>query len=535
MEEGLQIPVSFTLEEARAALKELEQAARAAGKKIGDGLDPGGGGGGGGGANSGGLFKMKEGMGRAREAAMFFSQSLSGFGESGRLAQTAIAGVAGAFLGGGGLLFALEGAKVAFSLMAASTEETSKRMEDLERRSVELIDRAKGRVEDLRTQLLRLEQGEAGVMRSRFAAERAQLTTDIDNLRRELQANMLPWNRARMEQELAYLERRRDALQKTFVQEFQQQRALASATKQKEDDEKAAAKAKEDAQKAEAQWLADIRAAEDARWRAGAVQREAEKLALDLVNDKAAQGRAAVGDLTKMVDDAQAGLNAVQFGAILPLGPGADGQFDQAMRSLEAYQAAIDATREKLRGMAEDAVRSFGGAVAGELGKVMRTSRAYEQAMRAAGKASGESADFSAAAFAAMTQNVLASVAERAVVESLFEFAMGLRDSAMGLPTAAGHFASSKMFAATAAVAGVAAAAIGQTRGMTAAERESVGGATDTGSSAAPREVGAPDASGRRGPTIIVNFSGRALVTEPEVKRYLADLLQETKDSGWIN
>lgn len=56
------------------------------------------------------------------------------------------------------------------------------------------------------------------------------------------------------------------------------------------------------------------------------------------------------------------------------------------------------------------------------------------------------------------TKIELVGLAARSAVWSIFEFAMGLRDSALGLPTAAGHFASAKTFALVggAALAGAA-------------------------------------------------------------------------------
>lgn len=61
--------------------------------------------------------RFKEQLSRARESAMFFTSSLGTLGPTGRTVQMAIAGVAGAFLGGGGLLLALEAARVAMPLV----------------------------------------------------------------------------------------------------------------------------------------------------------------------------------------------------------------------------------------------------------------------------------------------------------------------------------------------------------------------------------------------------------------------------------
>lgn len=84
------------------------------------------------------LDQMKQSMGKARETAMFFTQSLGEFGPQGRTAQIAISGVAGALLGGGGLLAALGLAQAAIRLVVDAWEAEAKAAEEARKKAEEL-------------------------------------------------------------------------------------------------------------------------------------------------------------------------------------------------------------------------------------------------------------------------------------------------------------------------------------------------------------------------------------------------------------
>lgn len=103
-DEGLYIPIQFSMDEARAALRQIEGDAKKSGQSVQAGLDAGG-------RSAAGMDKglrgLKESMGRSRETAMFFTSALAEFGPQGRTVQVALSGVLGVFLGGGGLLAAL--------------------------------------------------------------------------------------------------------------------------------------------------------------------------------------------------------------------------------------------------------------------------------------------------------------------------------------------------------------------------------------------------------------------------------------------
>lgn len=81
------------------------------------------------------IARFKEGLSRSRESAMFFTASLGELGPAGRTAQYALSGIAGAVLGGGGVLLALEGMRVAVRLgveaWTAHKEEAKKTREEL--------------------------------------------------------------------------------------------------------------------------------------------------------------------------------------------------------------------------------------------------------------------------------------------------------------------------------------------------------------------------------------------------------------------
>ena len=108
-----------------------------------------------------------------------------------------------------------------------------------------------------------------------------------------------------------------------------------------------------------------------------------------------------------------------------------------------------------------------GGLAPAEMGRVVA-------AMRAAGKATSDSADLSLAAFSAIAQNAMASMATEAAGRALFETAAGFASWAWyDWNAAKNHFTSAAIYGSVAAIGGAGALAIGATRGMTAAEKAS--------------------------------------------------------------
>lgn len=108
---GMQVELSMNAKGVQAALKDAQGAVVQTSQIIRSEL--------GGSARAAGsqMIELKKGMGQARETAMFFTQSLGEFGPAGRTAQIAVSGIAGAIMGGGGVLLALSLAQAAVRLL----------------------------------------------------------------------------------------------------------------------------------------------------------------------------------------------------------------------------------------------------------------------------------------------------------------------------------------------------------------------------------------------------------------------------------
>jgi hypothetical protein len=138
-----------------------------------------------------GVEELKTTMGRSRETAMFFTQALGEFGPQGRTAQIAISGVAGAIMGGGGLLLALSLAQAAVRLVVdaweeeeraakAAAEAAKKVAEERAKANKEAISFGNDRVGALR--------GMVAGFKEQTAAERAQLEVSALNAQVQLAA-----------------------------------------------------------------------------------------------------------------------------------------------------------------------------------------------------------------------------------------------------------------------------------------------------------------------------------------------------------
>lgn len=542
-EEGLQIPVSFTLEEARAALRQLEQAARDAGRRAGEGLDldkPASGG-------RGGISKLKGQLGQARESMMFFTSALGEMGEGGRRAQGLLAGMAGAFLGGGPLLLGLEAARFGVSLLADAFTEQAKAAEEARDRTLKAGEEI--------SQFL----AEAGVRRAREAAIAAGMTAEA-------------WDAAsdRLEREAAIqdrvIERRAELarIEEAIDRERYESASLAfgangtlnslletqkTIVQQLADAEKALALTRAAAAQAATNAAADDIAAREAElWLAqnGPLSRRVPGARAAGFSPTEESQKANLAAMKKDFDDIQMRINAIVYGEPLaiPVDPQSRQWLKDATAELDAFAEATRRAQEDLIALGTQGMSHFSQSVSGEFGKIFRSSRSYEKAMRAAGGATQAAADLSGAAFAAFAQNALAAVAQEASGRAIFETAMGLGALARSMwdPSAKAeallHFQSAAAFAAVGAAVGAGAYGIGQVRGMTKAEKADVAnarGGGDLETPTGPRELGADPEDARGGPTIIVNFSGRALVTEAEVKRELADLMRDAKASGMLS
>jgi hypothetical protein len=517
-DEGLLIPIQFTLEEARAALNELEARARKAGQSAGEGASKG---------FEGGLAGLKKSMGPAREQMMFFTSALGELGPAGKTAQVALTGIAGAVLGGGGLLAGMELARLAFGAIGASMEEADAKAKATTQALKSLTDASRAAYV---AEAARLAQAQ-GVQTFDVAQRLLAVTREEEAAKRDLAAATWSWQasaargrideaRAGREAILATETETKKLRDKTAVieagkaanaaawalQEEEARRIVAAEEKAKADAKAAKAKKDADARKADADVVArvnaELKAEEDAA---------NERAATALAEDQAERNRN------------QRAIDHASF--LMEL---ADEAHQRQMDYFEKEAQAFE------QSMTMDAVRSFSSQFVAAFRPVLLTSAAYDRAMKAAGGTAQNTADLSIAAFAAMTQGILASMAEQAAVESLLEVARAFAAYARyDYKAGSEHMVSAGAFAAAAAAAGVSAYVIGQTRGMTAAEKASVADAQASsaggGSTGGAREFGGSGSTGSGGTTTVketVYVIGDPFETPAETARRAARVMQ---------
>ncbi len=134
------------------------------------------------------------------------------------------------------------------------------------------------------------------------------------------------------------------------------------------------------------------------------------------------------------------------------------------------------------------------------------------------------------------TKGSIEAMAKQAAVEGIINSAKALAALGLGFLGYEGGFAAAAAYGQAAAldfaVAGIAAGVAGVMSGGGGGDRGGpTGGAAGGGTVEGP-PVGQQQER-RAGPTINVFFSGQALMLEPDIKRYLSDLLSETRKSGW--
>jgi hypothetical protein len=399
-------------------------------------------------------------------AARFFVNELAQVAPVSDQARTALMGVTSALVGGLGVGTAIGLVTTGATLLVNHLRESAREAEEFAASSAKAIDDLDKRIEALR--------GKSGAERAqdeyRLLAMQAEsrreliaLSEDQIRIERESGADLNPeiirQAQERIEkakEELHQLDRRAEKLQE--IAKLEVQGADAKAAEQAAE---ARRKRREQERAEEAKHLAEQKALKDRTWREEFEAEQAAEAAY--VSQKAERQKAAEAVEAELLREKARRLAEIEN-----------------QEFLAAYEERLRREQE-FRNLGVSALQSFARSAVGELGKAMRASGAYARAMREATGANVEGADLSAAAFAKMAQDVLATLAEQASVEALMEVARGIRDAAMGLPTASGHFASAAAFGAAAAAAGVAATIIGSHRGMTASERASV----DAASSAA--------------------------------------------------
>ncbi len=493
-DEGLLIPIQFTLEEARAALAQLENQARQAGQRAGEGAAKG---------IEGGLAGLKKNMGPARETAMFFTQALGEFGPAGRTAQVAISGVAGAIMGGGGVLAALALAQAGARLLAdawnQNEEAARKAGEEAKKAADEIAAKIKEARERLQQEVFKLSETSAAevyrqtTLAPALEAVKAAEAEALGSAQRVAAAKRAgdleeysAW-KARYDRAMANLEPLRKVAkdyERTWATILGQEELGRSDKASK--DARDATKAAADARKAlEEEFRQEILAGEDEyRAKRNALILQAEVSGLDERQKAEVEYQRTLAGLKEGDTQAEAAALTIRNAKIAAIDKA---EYDERLALVAEFRAEIVAGEEELRAKQEAIQRQYADFMRGSMmdlassalgafRPILTQSAAYNRAMKEAGGATKASADLSAAAFAAMTQDFLANLALQAASKAIFEVAEGYAALANPLTAALApmHFTAATNYGIVAGVVAVGAATIGATRGMTAAERASV-------------------------------------------------------------
>lgn len=129
------------------------------------------------------LEELKKGAARSREAMMYLTSALGEMGPAGRAVQSAVTGIAGAILGGGGLLLALEGARLGVRYLAGEWDEEGKAAEEAKKKN---LDAAEAIVKAARA---RAQAANEGLISARSGATAVEAKKALDDIR-ALQAQL---------------------------------------------------------------------------------------------------------------------------------------------------------------------------------------------------------------------------------------------------------------------------------------------------------------------------------------------------------
>ncbi len=472
------------------------------------------------------LEEMKKGMGRARETAMFFTQALGEMGPQGRTAQIAISGIAGALIGGGGMIAVLGLAQAAVRMLAdawgAEAEAAKKAREEDDKRGKEIADRlTKAATEEARAKFVA-----AGGLADQYDRinSRLEKESQIQDMRRPILERLAPIEKRLAgfrEENLQWLDMESMVGKDYLADKAEEARLKAQLLKIEEALASTRRASALDAKSAETAGKAS--SAEAAITAAAAKAKEDYALYIKMVNavfERELENARRLRE--EMLSDTSAiGLpNAADLDAALGNEPSV---------WAAGWSAAADTVGDSMRGMAQDVVGAFR--------PMLTQSAAYSRAMRAAGKSVEDASDLSGPAFAAMAQNALAGLAIEAATRALFYTAEGIADVLVPgkQPMAANKFAAAAIMMGIAGTAGAGAYAIGQNRGMTAAERAQVD--SDSGGGSGGANSGAPRGDGGGGERVVretVFIVGGAGFTEAELARAAARSLRSAERLGYM-
>lgn len=271
-----------------------------------------------------------------------------------------------------------------------------------------------------------------------------------------------------------------------------------------------------------------------------------------IVNGEAKKGENVWGDALKamgsQMNQAVAQGIGQAYGALLQHSSAYDAAMAEEQKSTKAAADAKVASAQKALAIAQHESAADSANVT-KKNAVKTATDNLTAAQKAQAQAALAGASDNAAAIQKFAQDTLAGVAQTAAVKALYELAEGLAMTALAWvePTmggsAAGHYAAAAAYGAIAGVAGAGAAVIGQTRGMTVGERQSVaaadtssspGSSSSSDASGGAREAGSTGVGGNQG-TLIVQFSGQAFMTKAELAAAMGDILDYRKANGWAN
>lgn len=468
--EGLLIPLQFSLEEARASLLQLEAEARKRGASVGEGFGAGAKTGLGGFLKT--LQEFKAEQTQQGRQARFFASELMSIVPASDAARGGMEQLLGIFIegaaGGIGFGLALEGVKLAVSAVTAAQAEAT-RIADAYAAAHSSVTQAilagRGVLRDYNREMT---DGQKLALdaQTKMVAGLEEVNKAYQDL---TESGPSKWDRfwdgnrvavEKYEQRLAALRDEVKRVSNAMINAAGMASALTTEAAKAAADKRADATIAGDIERAKerAKQLLAENKAEDARV-VERIQREAQA-ELEAANERGA---------TRLAEDAAE-----------------ERRNQRKIDSLSAQMEAQEYMHQQLMGFYEEEQRrleqslqmqafgSFARSVAGAFQPILTQSAAYSRAMKAAGVANKNAADLSAAAFAAMAQNALASMATEAAGRALFNLALGLSMSAMGNPKAAEAFAAAAEFGIVAGMGAAGAMVIGATRGMTSAERQSV-------------------------------------------------------------
>jgi hypothetical protein len=510
--QGLQIPVGLSLEEAQLALKQLEQMAREAGKKVKAGLGEG--------EKAAGGFSdsiskwRKEEMQEGRRVGFLVDQFTAGLVPATGAAREGINLLTKSLIGGFGLGLALDAAGAGVRLLVEWYEKEEK-AEAKAREAAEAHGKVLRDLAGDTEAYLRSLSGSTAALEFLYSKQREFNEKTYADRKRldeiEVQRFMNEFRGVGSVNE--GLEEREEILKRLKTAETEWNAARGSFRERQAGDEAAAARKKEQEIAAairEARIAADNKLFEE---RYDLAQQHAAKL-------KEMRSQVERSEIQEQLD-AEAAFASARAERMLKK---EQEERDAAKALRDAYNAADDAEfisryemqlareqayidienrmfeeaynerlamEQRVRDLGTQGFQSFARSAVGEFGKILNSSRSYSAAMRAAGKATQDGADLSAAAFAKMGQDMLSTIAQQAAVEAIFQLARGLAFSATGnAASASAAYAAAATFGIAAGAAGAGAIAIGQTRGTTRAERASI--SSDASSLSMPSVGSAP-------------------------------------------